>query len=58
MDVTMFYSIRVAFGQLVLSGILSEQADEVQWAYELWFCFSTSAEQEGWVRLHAVRMLR
>jgi ribosomal protein L11 methyltransferase len=43
-------------GQLVLSGILSEQADEVQRAYEPWFHFYAPAEQEGWVRLHAVRI--
>ena len=43
-------------GQLVLSGILSEQAAEVQRAYEPWFHFSTPAEQEGWIRLHAERM--
>jgi len=49
-------------GQLVLSGILSEQAAEVQrayepWlAYEPWFRFSSSAEQEGWIRLQAERM--
>jgi ribosomal protein L11 methyltransferase len=45
-------------GQLVLSGILSEQAVEVQRAYESWFRFSSLAEQEDWVRLHAVRMRR
>jgi ribosomal protein L11 methyltransferase len=42
-------------GQLVLSGILSEQAAGVQQAYEPWFRFSPSAEQDGWVRLQAVR---
>ncbi|MEA2078758.1 MAG: 50S ribosomal protein L11 methyltransferase [Pseudomonadota bacterium] len=34
-------------GQLVLSGVLSEQADEVLLAYEPWFRFSSPAEQEG-----------
>ena len=43
-------------GRLVLSGILSGQADEVQSAYEPWFRFSPSAEQEGWVRLEAERL--
>ncbi len=43
-------------GQLVLSGILSEQAAEVQQAYAPWFRFSAPAEQEGWVRLQAERM--
>ncbi|MFZ0469696.1 MAG: 50S ribosomal protein L11 methyltransferase [Thiogranum sp.] len=42
-------------GQLVLSGILSEQAAGVQQAYEPWFRFSPGAEQDGWVRLQAVR---
>jgi ribosomal protein L11 methyltransferase len=43
-------------GQLVLSGILSEQVDEVQQAYAPWFCFSAPVEKEGWVRLHAERL--
>ena len=44
-------------GQLVLSGILSEQVAEVQRAYKRWFRFSSSAEQEGWVRLYAVKII-
>jgi len=43
-------------GQLVLSGILSEQAAAVQSAYTPWFRFSAPAEQEGWVRLQAERL--
>ena len=42
-------------GMLVLSGILAEQAVEVQDAYEQWFTFTPSAAQDGWVRLQAQR---
>ncbi len=42
-------------GMLVLSGILAEQAAEVQAAYEQWFTFTPHAEQDGWVRLQAQR---
>lgn len=42
-------------GQLVLSGILADQADAVQVAYESWFEFSPSAVRDGWARLQAVR---
>ena len=42
-------------GSLVLSGILAEQAGSVQQAYAPWFDFGAPAEQEGWVRLQAVR---
>lgn len=42
-------------GQLVLSGILSAQATAVQQAYVDWFEFAPFEEQQGWVRLHAVR---
>jgi ribosomal protein L11 methyltransferase len=42
-------------GDLVLSGILSGQADSVEEAYRAWFEFSPGAEEEGWVRLQAQR---
>ena len=42
-------------GMLVLSGILAEQAAEVQDAYEQWFTFTPHAVQDGWVRLEAQR---
>ena len=42
-------------GIIVLSGILSEQADAVISAYEKWFAFQPIAEKEGWVRLVATR---
>jgi ribosomal protein L11 methyltransferase len=44
-----------AGGDLVLSGILGEQADAVRAAYERWFSLSETAERDGWVRLHGVR---
>ena len=40
-----------AGGQLVLSGILAEQADDVRAVYRDWFVFGLPAIDEGWVRL-------
>ena len=45
-----------AGGDLVLSGILCEQADAVRGAYRRWFSWSDSAELDGWVRLHGIRI--
>jgi ribosomal protein L11 methyltransferase len=42
-------------GQLVLSGILAEQADEVMAVYRDWFVFEAPAVDEGWVRLAGVK---
>ena len=42
-------------GQLVLSGILADQADTVQHAYEPWFDFTPAVVQDGWARLQGVR---
>jgi ribosomal protein L11 methyltransferase len=42
-------------GRLVLSGVLSEQARDVQNAYEPWFDFSSPVGRQGWIRLEAVR---
>ena len=42
-------------GDLVLSGILREQADEVCAAYAPWFSLSEPVERNGWVRLHGKR---
>jgi ribosomal protein L11 methyltransferase len=39
-------------GDLVLSGILEAQAEQVRVAYEPWFTFSPPLVQDGWVRLH------
>ena len=40
-------------GDLVLSGILAEQAHDVAAAYHPWFEFTSTTEREGWVRLVA-----
>ena len=42
-------------GQLVLSGILAEQADEVMAIYREWFVFDPPALDEGWVRLAGIK---
>jgi ribosomal protein L11 methyltransferase len=42
-------------GDLVLSGILREQADAVCAAYAPWFSLSEPVERDGWVRLHGRR---
>jgi len=44
-----------AGGDLVLSGILAEQAEAVRAAYERWFSLSETVERDGWVLLHGVR---
>lgn len=38
-------------GQIVLSGILAEQTDEVKQAYSQWFHMYHANQQEGWVLL-------
>lgn len=50
-----FGSLVLPQGQLVLSGILAEQAEEVQAAYRPWFDFGQSQQREDWVLLQAVR---
>ncbi len=42
-------------GTIVLSGILSEQAEEVATAYRPWFSLATPAVRDEWVRLEGVR---
>ncbi len=42
-------------GQLVLSGILAEQAEDVMAVYRTWFVFDPPAIDEGWVRLAGVK---
>ena len=42
-------------GRLALSGILSEQAEEVSAAYAAWYDFETPWEEDGWVLLSARR---
>ena len=42
-------------GHLVLSGILTEQAEEVRAAYQADFILDPTAEKDGWVRISGVR---
>ena len=42
-------------GWIVLSGILSNQADDLLQRYEHWFDMEEPAEQDGWVRLQGRR---
>ncbi|MDP2266448.1 MAG: 50S ribosomal protein L11 methyltransferase, partial [Thiobacillus sp.] len=44
-----------AGGQLVLSGILAEQAEDVMAVYRQWFAFAPPEIDEGWVRLAGVK---
>lgn len=44
-----------AGGQLVLSGILAEQAEDVMAVYREWFNFEPPATDEGWVRLSGTK---
>lgn len=44
-----------AAGQLVLSGILQRQADELTRAYAPWLAFSVVDEDDGWILMHAQR---
>lgn len=51
-----YLSARVrAGGQIVLSGILEEQAEQVRAAYSPWFDLGPAAVQDGWVRLDGTR---
>ena len=42
-------------GDIVLSGILQEQADDVRAAYAPWFDMDTTRSQDDWVMLHGCR---
>jgi ribosomal protein L11 methyltransferase len=42
-------------GNIVLSGILAEQADSVRRAYETWYVFQEMQQQAEWVLLNATR---
>jgi ribosomal protein L11 methyltransferase len=42
-------------GQIALSGILAEQAGEVEECYAPWIAFAASDEEEGWVCLSGTR---
>jgi ribosomal protein L11 methyltransferase len=43
-------------GRIALSGILSDQASEVQSCYSPWIAFAPPAEAEGWVCLSGVKL--
>ena len=43
-------------GDIVLSGILAEQAEDVRRAYASWFRLADTVEKDGWVRLHGKRI--
>ena len=42
-------------GNIVLSGILAEQAETVKHAYETWFDFQAPQQQDEWVLMNATR---
>jgi len=44
-------------GQIVLSGILPEQAAEVSAAYAPWFTMQPAVEHDGWIRLEGQKRL-
>lgn len=50
-----FSRMVVPGGQVVLSGILPEQATAVREAYLPWFEMAAPVEQEGWIRLEGQR---
>ena len=43
-------------GRIALSGLLSDQASEVEKCYAPWIAFAPAAESEGWVCLSGVRL--
>ncbi len=42
-------------GRLALSGLLAEQADEINAAYGSWFKLDPAVERDGWIRISGVR---
>jgi len=42
-------------GEIILSGLLAEQATEVRAVYEEWFELSPTQQQEEWILLHGTR---
>ncbi len=42
-------------GQLVLAGILSRQAEELQQAYAPWLALAVTDEEDGWILMTAMR---
>lgn len=51
----MFAAMTRSGGALVLSGLLSEQIDEVMLRYNQWFSFDSHSQQDSWALLHAIR---
>jgi ribosomal protein L11 methyltransferase len=43
-------------GELVLAGILSRQAEELQQAYAPWLQLAVTDEEDGWILMTAVRV--
>lgn len=50
-----FSRLVVSGGQVVLSGILPEQADAVRSSYLRWFEMAAPVEHDGWIRLEGQR---
>lgn len=44
-------------GQLVLSGILQEQAESVMAAYRTYITFAAPVQQEDWIRLEGIKLI-
>jgi len=42
-------------GEIILSGLLAEQAEEVRAVYETWFELSPTQQQKEWILLHGTR---
>ncbi|MDQ7017323.1 MAG: 50S ribosomal protein L11 methyltransferase [Gammaproteobacteria bacterium] len=42
-------------GQIILSGLLAEQAEEVRDVYQQWFELSPTQQQDEWILLHGTR---
>jgi ribosomal protein L11 methyltransferase len=42
-------------GRIALSGVLLEQADEVQATYRAWYDFEPVQDEDGWALLSGVR---
>lgn len=53
-----FAELVIPGGDLLLSGILARQAEEVAEAYRPWFAIQDIAQREEWVRIAATRLPR
>ncbi|MBR9829122.1 MAG: 50S ribosomal protein L11 methyltransferase [Oceanospirillales bacterium] len=43
-------------GKILLSGLLSQQADEIRSTYSQWFKMDEPGEREGWIRISGTRL--